>query len=190
VAPVSIVAPRASWPAEFHAAGVRLRDALGTLALQIHHVGSTSVPALPAKDILDIQVTVAALNEVELAPPLTRAGFVLSSHNRSDHRPAGETGPPSEWQKLFVREASGRPMNIHVRVTGRRNQRYALLCRDFLRSHPAAAQAYGLFKHRLAAVGIESGVYAEIKDPVFDLIMEAAEAWAPAVRWTPGVSDA
>ena len=57
-------------------------------------------------------------------------------------------------------------MNIHVRVAGRRNQRYALLCRDFLRSRPAAAQAYGLFKHRLAAVGIESGVYADIKDPV------------------------
>ena len=90
MAPVSIVAPRASWPAEFHAAGVRLRDALGALALQIHHVGSTSVPGLAAKDILDIQVTVATLNEVALTPPLTRGGFVLSSHNRSDHPPAGE----------------------------------------------------------------------------------------------------
>ena len=81
-------------------------------------------------------------------------------------------------------------MNVHVRVAGRPNQRYARLCRDFLRAHPTAADAYALFKQRLAAQGIESSVYADIKDPVFDLILHAAEGWAARTGWQPAPSDA
>jgi GrpB-like predicted nucleotidyltransferase (UPF0157 family) len=187
---VVIVPPKDRWHTEFQSAGDSLRNALGALAVRIDHIGSTSVPGLVAKDIIDIQVTVGVLNEVELAVPLARAGFELTSRNRYDHQPSGASGPPSDWQKLFAEPARGRPINVHVRAAGRPNQRYALLCRDFLRDHSAAAEAYGLFKLRLAALGIDSGVYADIKDPVFDLIVQAAERWATAVRWEPGPSDA
>jgi GrpB-like predicted nucleotidyltransferase (UPF0157 family) len=81
-------------------------------------------------------------------------------------------------------------MNVHVRVAGRPNQRYALLCRDFFRAHPTAAEAYASFKQRLAAQGMESGAYVDIKDPVFDLIMHAAESWAARIGWQPAPSDA
>ena len=81
-------------------------------------------------------------------------------------------------------------MNVHVRAAGRPNQRYALLCRDFLRANPTAAEAYALFKQRLAAQGMEIGAYVDIKDPVFDLIMHAAESWAARTGWRPGPSDA
>jgi GrpB-like predicted nucleotidyltransferase (UPF0157 family) len=81
-------------------------------------------------------------------------------------------------------------MNVHVRAAGRPNQRFALLCRDFLRAHPATATAYGLFKQRLATVGIDSAIYAEIKDPVFDLIVQAAETWATTTAWQPGPTGA
>ncbi len=182
--------PRETWAAEFQSVGARLRRELGALAQRIDHIGSTSVPGLAAKDILDIQVTVASLDEALLAPAFARAAFRLTARNRSDHEPAGTDGPASDWQKLYVEPVSGRRMNIHVRVTGRPNQRYSLLCRDFLRAHATAAEAYALFKQRLAAQGMESGVYADIKDPVFDLIMHAAESWAARTGWQPAPSDA
>jgi hypothetical protein len=53
-----------------------------------------------------------------------------------------------------------------------------------------AVEAYALFKQRLAAQGMESGAYADIKDPVFDLIMHAAEGWAARTGWQPTPSDA
>ena len=79
---------------------------------------------------------------------------------------------------------------MHVRVEGRANQRYALLFRDYLREHPAAAEAYGELKRRLAAELRNVGVYADVKDPACDLIIVAAEDWARATAWKPGPSDA
>ena len=187
---VTVVAPSETWAAEFGSVGARLRNELGALALRIDHIGSTAVPGLAAKDILDIQVTVAALDEALLAPVFKRAGFRITSRNRSDHQPPGTGRPATDWQKLYVEPVHGRPMNVHVRVAGRPNQRYALLCRDFLRAHPTAAEAYALFKQRLAAQGMDSSVYADIKDPVFDLILQAAEGWAARTGWQPAPSDA
>jgi GrpB-like predicted nucleotidyltransferase (UPF0157 family) len=190
VARVVLVAPNARWAEEFHTTGARLRTALGDLALRIDHIGSTSVPGLAAKDSLDIQVTVASLDAAALAAPLEQAGFEITSRISFDHRPPGASGPPSDWDKLFVRPAAGWLMNVHVRAAGRPNQRFALLCRDYLRTHPEAVEAYALFKQRLADVGMDGDVYADIKDPVFDLIVQAAEVWAHSVGWEPGPSDA
>jgi GrpB-like predicted nucleotidyltransferase (UPF0157 family) len=189
MAVVSVVPPSETWAAEFQVVGERLRRALGDLALRIDHIGSTSVAGLAAKDILDIQVTVAALDEARLTTAFAGADFRLTSRNRSDHQPPGHAGAATDWAKLFAEPASGRRINVHIRVAGRPNQRYALLCRDFLRAHPSAVEAYALFKQRLAAQGMDSGVYADIKDPVFDLIMLAAEAWAAMTGWQPGPTD-
>ena len=73
--------------------------------------------------------------------------------------------------------------NVHVRVAGAPNQRYALLFRDYLRAHPESAAAYARLKRALAALGIEPGVYAEVKDPACDLIFIAAEDWAVRSDW-------
>jgi len=56
-----------TWPDEYHRIAARLRRGLGDLALRIDHIGSTAVPGLAAKDIIDIQVTVAALDDALLA---------------------------------------------------------------------------------------------------------------------------
>src|SRR5262249_58427459 len=53
-----------AWPSLFAALGVRLRDALGLVALRIDHIGSTSVPGLAAKPIIDVHVSVAAFHPV------------------------------------------------------------------------------------------------------------------------------
>src|SRR4051794_4003824 len=68
-----IVAPSSGWPAEFAEIATALRSALGGLALRIDHIGSTAVPGLAAKDVVDIQVTVAALDAAALTPEFARA---------------------------------------------------------------------------------------------------------------------
>jgi len=83
-----------------------------------------------------------------------------------------------------------RRVNLHVRLQGRSNQRYALLFRDYLRAHPRAAAAYGQAKTALAhyhADDIEA--YYGVKDPVCDIIIAGAESWAAATGWEPGPSD-
>jgi GrpB-like predicted nucleotidyltransferase (UPF0157 family) len=182
---VTIVEPKPTWPAEFEALAAPLGKALGPLALHIDHIGSTAVPGLPAKDVIDIQVTVAALDRERLAPALARAGFVNRQDIGNDHRPPGAAGPDDDWRKLFFQAGSGRPANVHIRVAGRPNQRYPLLFRDYLRAHPASAAAYATLKRALAALGIDRGVYADVKDPACDLIFIAAQDWADQTNWTP-----
>jgi GrpB-like predicted nucleotidyltransferase (UPF0157 family) len=174
------------WPDDFRRVAEGLRAVLGERASRIDHIGSTSVPGLAAKPVIDVQVTVAGLPD---AAPLADAGpEELGAF--SDHRPPGANGPASDWQKrLFVRRAAPRA-NVHVRVAGRPNQRYAVLFRDYLRGHPDAADAYAELKRRLARELGDVGTYADVKDPACDLIAVAAETWASASGWQPGPSDA
>lgn len=179
-----------SWPAEFQAIGAILRQGLGELALRIDHIGSTSVPGLPAKDVIDIQISVTALDD-RVISAITDLGYSLPEGAWRDHCPPNFAGPESEWEKLlFDPPTSQRPTHTHVRVQGRANQRYALLFRDYLRAHPATAQAYAELKRRLAGSLADPRRYPEVKDPAVDLIYLAAEEWAAATRWQPGPSDA
>lgn len=175
-----------AWPRDFARIAKLIRSTLGDRALRIDHIGSTSVPELDAKDTIDVQVTVADLHD---AQPLLRAGFqefVVTG----DHRPPGEDGPDEDWHKrLFLQPDHERRSNVHVRVEGRPNQRYALLFRDYLRAHARSAGAYAELKRRLAAELRDLATYADVKDPACDLIAVAADEWAAAVEWAPGPSD-
>jgi len=187
---VTTAAGTPTWAAEFGVIGERLRATLGEHALRIDHIGSTAVPGLPAKNIIDIQVSVAALDAHLLAPLFARADFVLVPERVQDHRPPGSPEPESVWRKLYFSPVEGRPIHVHTRAAGRPNQRFALLFRDYLRAQPDAAAAYAEVKRRLAALEIDSLVYADVKDPVVDLIVQAAELWAAQTDWAPGPSDA
>ena len=81
-------------------------------------------------------------------------------------------------------------MHLHVRALGQPNQRYPLLFRDYLRAHPATAEAYAELKRRLAEHMPDTMTYADVKDPAVDLIALAAEDWAAAEGWRPGPTDA
>ena len=178
------------WPRQFDAIAIDIRRVLGRLARRIDHIGSTAVPGLAAKDVIDVQVSVAALEpEGALVAPLGAAGFVPHTIDR-DHRPPGRDGAAADWAKRLMVEAPGqRRLNLHLRVDGRPNQRYPLLFRDYLRAHTEAATSYATLKRRLAELSLDTGVYADIKDPVTDLIMVAAEEWAARTGWRPGPSD-
>lgn len=187
---VEIIPYKSNWPFEFRDIAARLRGGLGDLALRIDHIGSTSVPGLAAKDVIDVQITVAALAP-ELSFAMSALGYVQREGIWRDHRPAQAAGPETEWEKwLFSPPPGQRRTHTHVRVDGRTNQRYALLFRDYLRAHPAAAESYAELKRRLAEHLKNPQDYPEVKDPAVDLIYHAAQAWAQSSGWQPGPSDA
>jgi GrpB-like predicted nucleotidyltransferase (UPF0157 family) len=189
---IEIVPYQPSWPLEFAEIGSRLRVALGDRALAIHHIGSTSVPGLDAKDVIDVQMTVLSLNDEALQSALDTAGFVCREDIARDHSPPGGMVPAGELEKRYAKTAEpARAAHVHIRVAGCWNQRYALLCRDYLRSHKDAANAYAEIKRQLARYFPNDTIaYYDIKDPVFDVLMAGAEDWARCTTWQPGPTDA
>ncbi len=143
---------------------------------------------LAAKDIVDIQITVKDLDGLEkLQLRLQGHGFVFRSDIRSDNFVGCSDSDSREWEKAYFREPEGqRRTHIHVREVGRKNQRYALLFRDFLRVNANVRETYEIIKMRLAEVFPECiDGYLFIKDPVMDIIFEAGAFWAHQTQWTP-----
>jgi GrpB-like predicted nucleotidyltransferase (UPF0157 family) len=181
---IEILAYDPHWPVEFEQIAAQIRAGLGDLAVQIDHIGSTAVPGLAAKNIIDIQVSVNGFDP-RLVEAFASLGYKHRADINEDHQPAGFSGPAAEWEKRYFQAPAGqRRVNIHVRVAGHANQRYALLFRDYLRSHPAAAADYGALKLALAAYHPDDlEAYTLIKDPVCDVIIGAAEDWALTTGW-------
>lgn len=190
--PVVLRPYQPAWADEFAALAARLRDAAGAQLLGIHHIGSTAVPGLCAKDVLDVQLHVARLADaVALTERLRAAGFCPRAGDQFDVF-QGLAADSPELAKRYVREPAGeRRMHLHVREPGRVNTRYALLFRDYLRACAPARDAYGECKRRAAALFPASiAGYLFLKEPVFHLLYHAAELWADKVEWTPADAGA
>ena len=192
--PVHIVEYQSRWPHEFRAIARGVRGALGGLALRIDHIGSTSVPDLASKDVIDLQLTVASFDRFDVvATRLGVAGYRQRQGMHHDHLPPGDGHDLAEYEKRYLREPPGdRRTHLHVRADGKAKQRYALLFRDYLRAHPPAALAYAETKRRLSQhhnQQADDSVYFEIKDPICDMVMAPAEEWATSVGWRIGESD-
>ncbi|MBO1331716.1 GrpB family protein [Streptomyces sp. VRA16 Mangrove soil] len=182
--PWQIVPHQPAWSAEFERLATLLHATLGALAVAVDHVGSTSVPGLAAKDVIDVQVRVASLADAEeqITTRMTGIGFRLRPEPWN-HR---EVSRGRTCRKLvFAPPVGGRPANVHVREQGGPNARYALLFRDYLRATPEARAAWGAFKRRLAEDVPDLSAYGQIKAPATDVLMGAAELWAEANRWKP-----
>jgi GrpB-like predicted nucleotidyltransferase (UPF0157 family) len=146
-------------------------------------------PGLAAKDVIDIQITVAELDQGVLSAMLA-LGYTQPEGISRDHQPPRMGGPEAEWKKWFFYAPLGqRRTNTHIRIQGRANQCYALLFRDYLRAHSATAEAYAELKRYLARHLADPDMYPEVKDPAVDLIYFVAEEWAAAIHWQPGQSD-
>ena len=186
-APV-VVAPDASWPQRARRAAAELAAALGPAVLRIDHIGSTAIAGMPAKDVLDLQVSVADLAVADTFTDwLDSLAYVPNPHVLYDHIPVGVVDDQTRWAKRFWsrRTPGADAVNVHVRAQGSPNERLALLFRDWFCAHPAAVPAYAAFKRSLAAISSDVGMYAEVKDPVVDLVMVVAEEWARATGWSP-----
>lgn len=184
-----VVAYRADWPDRAAGLIALLSDRLGPLAARIEHIGSTSIPGMAAKDLIDLQASTPDLDAVPAMfdEPLRELGFTMKPYTH-DHVPAGKPDDTQKWRKrLWSRGADhpGGPVNLHVRKIGSPNERLALLFRDWFRTHPDAIGAYGGFKQALAAMARGIDDYTETKDWVVDVVIAAAEPWAAATGWTP-----
>ncbi|GLW27177.1 dephospho-CoA kinase [Actinoplanes regularis] len=181
-----IAAPDPEWPAAADRLARRIRHHLGDTSgsTGVHHIGSTSVPGLPAKNIIDLMLSVRTLDEADaLAPRLAAAGFPRRSGEWVDNARGlrGETWP----KRVHGSADPGRPMILHVRVIGSPGWRFALLMRDHLRAVPAARDAYAAVKAELAPRFADRAGYAMAKEPWFDEEARAANEWALASGWLP-----
>lgn len=174
-----LVAHKSAWAADAQRIVNRIKAAAGGKVLRVDHVGSTSVDGLDAKDVVDIQVTVASLEDAdEIAGALAAAGFPRVSDVGSDvaHDDSGRWG-----KRLHGAADPGRPANIHVRVDGWPNQRFALLFPVWLAAHPALSDEYLQVKR----AALSAPDYAEAKEPWFAEAYPKALAWAEATGWRP-----
>jgi GrpB-like predicted nucleotidyltransferase (UPF0157 family) len=155
---------------------------------RVEHIGSTAIPGMAAKDVLDVQLSVHDLEMAATAldPVLGARGFVRRPYEH-DHVPAGVDDDVDRWAKR-VWARRGHPdgdVNLHVRRVGSPGERLALLFRDWFRHHPEAVPAYAAFKRALAAEVDDIGPYSDLKGPVVDLVMVVAERWAEGTAWSP-----
>lgn len=172
--PIAIVDYDPVWSLRFRETSARLGDALGERALRIDHVGSTSVPGLAAKPIVDIQISVADVEvEGEYLPQIESQGFELR-FIEPGHR---HLRPPPELPRLW---------QLHVCTIGSEWERVHILFRDYLRSHPGIAAEYAALKRGLAESHRNEPIaYNDAKGPFIDGVLARAEEWARQTGWRP-----
>jgi ribosomal-protein-alanine N-acetyltransferase len=129
-----------AWPAAFAAERDRIASALGARALRIDHHGSTAVPGLEAKPIIDIQVSVGSLNPLSsYAEALAEAGYFHAPH------------PDDAWCPFFYRPAAWpHTHHVHLVESGGDAERRTLAFRDYLRDRADVARDYALLKRELS----------------------------------------
>ncbi|WP_203712201.1 dephospho-CoA kinase [Asanoa siamensis] len=158
-----------TWPAQYERLAARILHRVGPH--RVDHIGSTAVPGLVAKDVIDMMLTVDSLAEADsLAGALTAAGFPRKPGVYQDRPKPPDVGP---WEKRMHANADpGRRVNLHVRVAGSPGWRTALLLRDHLRADTADRDAYAAIK--LANAGKPIDDYLDAKEPFFDQLYDRA----------------
>jgi GrpB-like predicted nucleotidyltransferase (UPF0157 family) len=135
---VLIVDYNAAWPDLFRSEAKKVSSVLGTRALQIEHTGSTSVPNLAAKPIIDMLLVVKdSADENAYVPDLERAGYTLRIREPAWHEHRMFKGPDTD-------------INLHVFSSGCREIERILLFRDWLRENAADRALYARTKLALA----------------------------------------
>jgi GrpB-like predicted nucleotidyltransferase (UPF0157 family) len=152
-----------AWPEQFAALRDRYAEVLADVhVVAIEHVGSTSVPGLAAKPILDIDIVVASSDVDAACRALEAIGY----------ESLGEMGVPERW--AFRAPPSGPRRNTYVTVEGCLSLRNHLGVRDVLRSDPALRDRYGALKRQLGAVHDDVEEYVKGKSVVVQEILARA----------------
>ena len=165
LAPIEIRDYDSDWPRLYEREEARIRSVLGEKVIRIEHVGSTSVPGLPAKPVIDIVLEVAdSAHEAAYVPDLERAGYVLRIRE-------------PEWFEHRVFRGPDTDVNVHVFSAGCEEVDRMLLFRDWLREHAADRELYAERKRELAGRDWKyMQQYADAKTDVVEQIMTRAIA--------------
>lgn len=157
------------WPALYERERRTITQALGNLLVRIEHIGSTAVPGLGAKPIIDVITGVAREADLDrIVEPLQRIGF--------EYVPKYETMMPFRRYFRTRPPASTQAVNVHVVVVGSDLWNRHLLFRDYLRSHPEVAAEYERLKRELAPRFEDVNVYAEAKTEFITAVVGRATA--------------
>jgi GrpB-like predicted nucleotidyltransferase (UPF0157 family) len=149
------------WPRTFESLRSRISAALGPMAVAIEHIGSTAVPGLAAKPIIDLDVLLCS--DSDLAPAIAALASLGYEHH-------GDLGIPG--REAFRNPLSGFPHHLYVCSPNRDEYRRHLAFRDHLRSHPGDASAYADLKRKLAAqFGPNRDAYTEAKTEFINEIL-------------------
>ena len=157
-----------SWYERYRREAMKITEIMGEQAVSIHHIGSTSIPNMKAKPIIDILVEVKNLETMdELNDNMMKEGYL----------PKGEHGIPG--RRYFVKSVGAtRTHHVHMFQTGNPEIERHLVFRDYLITHPEEAQAYGRLKEALAQRFPEDGLsYTTEKDEFIKRIEHKAKAW-------------
>ncbi|HEU0165461.1 MAG TPA: GrpB family protein, partial [Thermomicrobiales bacterium] len=163
--PITLVSYDPSWPAFFAREDARIRSALAEsdVIVELEHIGSTSVPGLSAKPIIDIQmIVINSSREETYVPQLVAAGYVLRIRE-------------PEWEEHRVLKGTDPDVNLHVFSPGSTAARRHLRFRDHLRTHDADRDLYERTKRELAVQNwtyVQN--YADAKNEVIDEILARA----------------
>ena len=164
---VTVVAYDPSWPARYEAERRIVAAALGGDAVLIEHIGSTSVPGLAAKPIIDI---VIAARRIPLPAPCVSAMEAIGYEH------LGEYGIPGREYFRKIRPAP-RTHHVHVYAVGDERVAAHLVLRDYLRSHPSDAERYGTFKRTLASTPKDAREFSAGKAELIAELLQRAREW-------------
>ena len=160
------------WPAHYAAERSRLQTLLSHCICAIHHIGSTSIPGLAAKPVIDMIVEVRRLDDIDVnAAQLVELGYAAR----------GEYGIPG--RRFFTKGESLRTHHLHDYAQGDPHIDRHLAFRDFLRAHADVAEAYGRLKMNVAAsCNNDIGLYCAGKEEFVNRTERAAIAWRASTR--------
>ncbi len=177
--PIVVVDYDPTWPALFAALRAPVAAALGDLAVAVEHVGSTAVPGLAAKPVVDMDVAIPSASALDAA--IERLASLCYVHK-------GDQG-------ILGRAAFDWPPHVrrhHLYVCAHDNAEYRrhLLFRDYLHAHPDVVAAYTALKRHLAArYRTQRETYTDAKGPFIGDVLARAEEWARAIGWTAADSN-
>lgn len=175
-----VVAPDPDWPAAAARLAARVAAVAGDHVQHVDHVGPTAVPGVPARDVVDLQLSVPSLAAADAVGfALDAIGFPRVVEVASDV-PRSFDPDPAQWRKrLHATADPGRPAELHVRVTGSATWRFAMLLRDWLRSDADARAEY------VALAGQRDAEQAWLKSAWARMLRWSAQSgWRPASRRT------
>lgn len=172
--PIEIVEYDPAWPARYEGMRARLAEALGETAMRIDHVGSTAVPGLAAKPVIDIQISVPDVADAAaFKDGIEAQGFASRMIEPGHHYFRPPPGVPRDYQ-------------VHVCTVGSDWERRHLLFRDYLRADPETRAGYEQMKREMATRFRNDRIgYNDNKGPFIEAAVERAQLWAERTGWKP-----
>jgi dephospho-CoA kinase len=172
-----VVPPDPLWPPAAARLAARVAAVAGDHVQQVDHVGPTAVPDVPARDVVDLQLSVPSLAAADaVGSALDAIGFPRVAEVNSDV-PRSFDPDPAQWRKrLHAAADPGRPAELHVRVVGSATWRFALLLRDWLRADEDARAEYAALDGQRDAEAWLKAAWARM------LRWSAQSGWRPALR--------